>query len=268
MSADGHRDGTIRDRGLPDRNGMGLSRLTTSPTKQAVSTCVWARESVNWRTAGPTHVTSVPGPAVRPILVFCPTRGAAKLTGLGDLTQTHWEGPVCALNSNPTAAPCPEQPQPKSRHPFVMLPNDIAADPRLTPTDLRMLAALLYFARQDGSCYPSDFSLGERACKHPSTVRRALHRLERLGYIRRSFFPATRANPTGRLIYLDFTSPDWPRPSPAPAQPQATQAPPAHRCAGPAPDISTSRAAPRAPLLGRGEHSCSGPPRTGARRRR
>ena len=127
-----------------------------------------------------------------------------------------------------------------------MLPNDIASDPRLTPTDLRILTALLYFARQDGSCYPSDFSLGERACKHPSTVRRALHRLERLGYIRRSFFPATRANPTGRLIYLDFTSPDWPRPSPAPAQPQPhTQAPPAHRCAAQAPAPVPAERPPR-----------------------
>src|SRR5512135_1472619 len=40
--------------------------------------------------------------------------------------------------------------------PFAALPHDIAADPRLTPTDLRVLATLLFFARADFSCWPSD----------------------------------------------------------------------------------------------------------------
>ena len=66
------------------------------------------------------------------------------------------------LDSTGHAAPCPEPPRTNFTPPFAMLPHDIAADPRLTATDLRVLAALLYFARQDPSCYPSDFSLGER----------------------------------------------------------------------------------------------------------
>src|SRR5512133_4036077 len=84
--------------------------------------------------------------------------------------------------------------------PFAALPHDIAADPRLSPTDLRVLAALLYYARQDPRWYPSDASLAARVHRHPGTVRRCLKRLEDLGYIRREFVQATPANPTGRLI--------------------------------------------------------------------
>ena len=97
--------------------------------------------------------------------------------------------------------------------PFAALPHDIAADPRLSPTDLRVLAALLYYARQDPSCYPSDASIAARVHRHPGTVRRCLKRLEDLGYIRREFVQATPANPTGRLIHLTFTAPDWSRPA-------------------------------------------------------
>ena len=96
---------------------------------------------------------------------------------------------------------------------FAALPHDIAADPRLSPTDLRVLAALLYYARQDPSCYPSDASIAARVHRHPGTVRRCLKRLEDLGYIRREFVQATPANPTGRLIHLTFTAPDWSRPA-------------------------------------------------------
>ena len=148
-----------------------------------------------------------------------------------------------------------------------MLPNDVASDPRLTATDLRVLAALLYFAKQDPSCYPSDFSLGKRTCKHPSTIRRSLHRLETLGYIHRTFFPATRANPTGRLIYLCFVAPDWPRPPQPRVQARASgpEVTPAHRCAAtpkaPTPmPVATPRTAARegrALLRGTPAHRCT-----------
>ena len=59
--------------------------------------------------------------------------------------------------------------------PFAALPHDIAADPRLSPTDLRVLAALFYFARADASCWPGDEALAARVHRHPGTVRRALH---------------------------------------------------------------------------------------------
>src|SRR5512135_2587472 len=97
--------------------------------------------------------------------------------------------------------------------PFAALPHDIAADPRLSPTDLRVLAALFYFARADPSCWPSDEAIAARVHRHPGTVRRALRRLEGLGYLRRE---VTRENPTGRLIHLTCKEPDWPRPVPAP----------------------------------------------------
>jgi hypothetical protein len=101
----------------------------------------------------------------------------------------------------------------KTSVPFAALPHDIVSDPRLSPTDLRVLAALFYFARADPSCWPCDHSLADRVHRHPGTVRRALRRLEDLGYIRRA---PTRENPTGRLIHLTCKEPDWPRPAPAP----------------------------------------------------
>src|SRR5512132_2066200 len=97
--------------------------------------------------------------------------------------------------------------------PFAALPHDIVSDPRLSPTDLRVLAALFYFARADASCWPCDHSIAARVHRHAGTVQRALHRLEDLGYIRRV---QTRENPTGRLIHLSCKEPDWPRPAPTP----------------------------------------------------
>ena len=114
--------------------------------------------------------------------------------------------------------------------PFAALPHDIAADPRLSPTDLRVLAALLYYARQDPSCYPSDASIAARVHRHPGTVRRCLKRLEDLGYIHREFVQATPANPTGRLIHLTCTEPDWPRPEMVPTPERRCTPTPERQC--------------------------------------
>jgi hypothetical protein len=118
--------------------------------------------------------------------------------------------------STPAAAPrtergesAPRGTQSKTRIPFAAIPHDIAADPRLSPTDLRVLAALFYFARQDASCWPCDNSIAARVHRHPGTVRRSLRHLEDLGYIRRQ---PSRQNPTGRLIHLTCREPDWERP--------------------------------------------------------
>ena len=124
-------------------------------------------------------------------------------------TQLHHAGRGPA---DRTGGECARGTQYHTGVPFAALPHDIAADPRLSPTDLRVLAALLYYARQDPSCYPSDASIAARVHRHPGTVRRCLKRLEDLGYIRREFVQATPANPTGRLIHLTCTEPDWPRP--------------------------------------------------------
>ena len=122
--------------------------------------------------------------------------------------------------STPAAAPrtgrgegAPRGTQYKTSIPFAAIPHDIAADPRLSPTDLRVLAALFYFARADASCWPCDNSIAARVHRHPGTVRRSLRHLEDLGYIRRE---PSRENPTGRLIHLTCREPDWERPRQAP----------------------------------------------------
>ena len=70
----------------------------------------------------------------------------------------------------------------KTRIPFAAIPHDIAADPRLSPTDLRVLAALFYFARADASCWPCDNSIAARVHRHPGTARRSLRHLERFAF--------------------------------------------------------------------------------------
>ena len=119
--------------------------------------------------------------------------------------------------------------------PFAALPHDIAADPRLTPTDLRVLATLLFYARQKTICYPSDDAIAARVHRHPGTVRRSLKRLEDIGYLHREFLPPSPANPTGRLIHMTCMEPDWPRPNqttapaPTPAHGAHPHPAPAHR---------------------------------------
>ena len=112
-----------------------------------------------------------------------------------------------------TGGECARGTQYKTSIPFAAIPHDIAADPRLSPTDLRVLAALFYFARADASCWPCDNSIAARVHRHPGTVRRSLRHLEDLGYIRRE---PSWENPTGRLIHLTCREPDWERPRQAP----------------------------------------------------
>ena len=122
--------------------------------------------------------------------------------------------------STPAAAPrtergksAPRGTRYKTSVPFAAIPHDIAADPRLSPTDLRVLAALFYFARADTCCWPCDHSIAARVHRHPGTVRRSLRHLEDLGYIRRL---PSQENPTGRLIHLICRQPDWERPRQTP----------------------------------------------------
>ena len=138
--------------------------------------------------------------------------------------------------STPAAAPrtgrgesAPRGTQYKTSIPFAAIPHDIAADPRLSPTDLRVLAALFYFARADASCWPCDNSIAARVHRHPGTVRRSLRRLEDLGYIRRE---PSRENPTGRLIHLTCREPDWERPRQAPVPGATAHGGIEHRRAG------------------------------------
>src|SRR4051794_28849174 len=101
--------------------------------------------------------------------------------------------------------------------PFASPPHDLVADLRLTPTDVRVAAALCYWARGKPHCWPSDATIGRRVGRSPGTVQRCLRRLEAAGWIARE---RTDANRTGRLIRLawrpgaDEAGADAPAPGP------------------------------------------------------
>src|SRR5919112_3447813 len=86
--------------------------------------------------------------------------------------------------------------------PFAQLPHDIAADPRLTPVDVRVIAALLWWAKDKASAWPCDRSIASRVGRAVATVQRSLRRLQALGLIRRDKVEPSDANRTGRLIRL------------------------------------------------------------------
>jgi DNA-binding Lrp family transcriptional regulator len=96
--------------------------------------------------------------------------------------------------------------------PYAAPPHDLVADPRLTPTDVRVAAALLYWTRSKAVCWPSDATIGRRVGRSPGTVQRSLRRLQAAGWIRRE---KTTANRTGRLIVLTWRSAGA-RPIPSP----------------------------------------------------
>jgi hypothetical protein len=81
----------------------------------------------------------------------------------------------------------------------------VAADPRLAPTDVMVLLALLYWARDKAVCWPSDRSIGLRIGRSVSTVQRSLRRLESLDLVERV---KTDANRTGRILRLVWRGPD------------------------------------------------------------
>lgn len=97
-----------------------------------------------------------------------------------------------------TRLPNPCKPVP-ARRPFASLPHDVAADPRLTPTDVAVLVALLFWARSKDHCWPSDRSIGLRIGRSPRTVQRRLRHLETVGLVERI---ETAENRTGRILRL------------------------------------------------------------------
>src|SRR3954470_25002669 len=86
--------------------------------------------------------------------------------------------------------------------PFAQLPHHIAADPRLTPVDVRVVAALLFWARDKASAWPCDRSIAAHVGRSVSTVQRSLRRLQALGLVRRDRVPQADANRTGRVLTL------------------------------------------------------------------
>jgi hypothetical protein len=108
-------------------------------------------------------------------------------------------GPIAVC----TAGSAPARRASGTPRPYGALPHDLAADPRLTPADIRVAAALLYWARSQADCWPADRSIAARVVRSIGTVQRSLRRLEDAGWIARE---QTRANPTGRLIRLVWRS--------------------------------------------------------------
>jgi hypothetical protein len=101
--------------------------------------------------------------------------------------------------------------------PYSAPPHSLVADPRLSPTDVRVASALMFWTRGKDHCWPSDRSIGARVGRAPGTVQRSLRRLESAGWIRRE---RTDANRTGRLIVLA-----WRRAGAQPLPPMAREAP-------------------------------------------
>jgi hypothetical protein len=88
-------------------------------------------------------------------------------------------------------------------HGWAMLPHAIASDKRLSAIQVRVIAALMFFARSRTYCTACDRSLGAQAggCS-VGTIQRALRHLEALGYIRRQAVEPSDFNRTGRVIHL------------------------------------------------------------------
>lgn len=101
--------------------------------------------------------------------------------------------------------------------PYAALPHDLVADPRLTPADVRVAAALLYWARGKDHCWPGNAAIAARVGCCPGTAQRSLRCLEKAGWIARE---ETDANRTGRLIVLA-----WRRAGADPPAPPALGAP-------------------------------------------
>lgn len=108
------------------------------------------------------------------------------------------------------------QGKPELPRPYAKIPHDLAADPRLLPIDVRLLLALVFFARDKDHCWPSDATLGKRIGRARATVQRRLRHLEGLALIGRE---KCDANSTGRLLRLRWRTRETPpasRPTVAP----------------------------------------------------
>jgi hypothetical protein len=108
-------------------------------------------------------------------------------------------GPIAVC----TAGSAPARRAAGAPRPYGALPHDLSADPRLSPTDVRVAAALLYWARSKADCWPSDHSISTRVGRSAGTVQRSLRSLEDAGWIARE---KSADNRTGRLIWLLWRS--------------------------------------------------------------
>jgi hypothetical protein len=97
------------------------------------------------------------------------------------------------MNVRPDPAPV------KSPLPFAALPHALRRDPRLTARAIVTAAALLEYARDRPSCWPSNARLARDMHCSPRTVRYALAALQAAGWVS---VRHGADNATGRLIVL------------------------------------------------------------------
>ena len=137
-----------------------------------------------------------------------------------------------AVHSTRVADPCKPVP---ARRPFASLPHDVAADPRLTPTDVAVLVALTYWARAKDHCWPSDRSIGLRVGRSALTVQRRLRHLQSVGLVERIESAENRTGRILRLVWRAEASAPVPGPAPVrePARPRSVPAGPGSGPAGP-----------------------------------
>jgi hypothetical protein len=118
---------------------------------------------------------------------------------------------ACTIGAATPASTGPGAAAPNSRPDdagWAMVPHTLASDARLTAVDIRVVLALLYFARSKDICTPCDASIGARAGDiSAGTVQRSLRRLEACGYIRREAVEPSDENRTGRVIRLLWRTP-------------------------------------------------------------
>lgn len=140
-------------------------------------------------------------------------------------------------HSTRPALPCKPEP---TRRPFASVPHDVAADPRLTPTDVAVLVALLFWARSKDHCWPSDRSIGLRIGRSARTVQRRLRHLETVGLVERI---ETAENRTGRILRLVWraeASAPVPGPVLEPARLRSVPAGPGPGPVGPSAEVAGS----------------------------
>jgi hypothetical protein len=120
-----------------------------------------------------------------------------------------------------TAKPAPAPADRRPRRPYSPVPHDLRKDPRLKCRDIAVAAALLAFARDKPTCWPSNARLAaETGCRSVRTIQASLARLRAAGWIH---VEQGASNPTGRLITLVWRAEECAPPAP-PVAPRAVHA--------------------------------------------
>ena len=108
--------------------------------------------------------------------------------------------PLCATVPAPSQAPC-SQNHSANPLPFSAVPHQLRRDLKGNQTAISLAAALLEYARQESSCYPTTARLAEDMGCSQQTIRNALAALVAAGWVR---VVLGSDQPNGRLIVLTW----------------------------------------------------------------